>query len=31
MINGFSKTYYDNKCRKLNYRDNTVVDEHLRF
>ena len=31
MINGFSKTYYDNNCRKLNYRDNTVVDEHLSF
>ena len=29
MINGFSKTYYDNKCRKLNNRDITVVDEHL--
>ena len=29
MINGFSKTCYDNKCRKLNYRENTVVDrEH---
>ena len=25
MINGFSKTYYDTKCHKLNYRDNTVV------
>ena len=31
MIKGFSKTYYDNKCRKLSYRDNTVVDEHLCF
>ena len=30
MINGFSKTY-DKKCRKLNNRDNTVVDEHLSF
>ena len=29
MINGFSKTYYDKKCGKFNYRDNIVVDEHL--
>ena len=27
MINGFSKTYYDNKCIELNYRGNDVVDE----
>ena len=27
MINGLSKTYYDNKYSELNYRDNDVVDE----
>ena len=26
MINGFSKTYYDNKYSELNYCDNDVVD-----
>ena len=31
MINGFSKSYYDNKCRKLKNRDNTVVDKYLNF
>ena len=27
MMNGFSKTYYDNKYNELNYRENDVVDE----
>ena len=27
MINWFSKNFYDNKCRELDYRDTAVVDE----